>query len=287
MGNSIYFKKDSTEFFPTIDWVKDLLYSLMSGDEKTILDPCCGDGGLEYFGKYDYKLIDIENRGIKGVEIANFLKREPEENEWYDCAVINPPFGLTDEFIKQAFKYTDDIYLIAPLKSVLKKWDAYIVDYIFDWELPRTFGILTSVGLFHLSSKRKAFGAKRSVQREVYSKELPVKDTWESIFFETDTAPDKWFIVNRLTKARVLRGEELIKDSDIYPPNDDSAFFANRGNTNVKAGNRIKRFICTFDSEEEAKKFQKRYKEKEEEVREYCYIFGNNILLLKKIPLVN
>ena len=50
MGNNAYHKKDELEFFPTQDWVKEALYSMMSGKEMEILDPCCGDGGLEYFG---------------------------------------------------------------------------------------------------------------------------------------------------------------------------------------------------------------------------------------------
>ena len=99
MGNNAYHKKDSLEFYPTQEWVKEALYSMMNGFEKKILDPCCGDGGLEYFDKYEYKLMDIEDRGLDNVELCDFLKREPKEGEHYDCAVINPPFGLTDEFI--------------------------------------------------------------------------------------------------------------------------------------------------------------------------------------------
>lgn len=79
MGNNAYHKKDELEFFPTQEWVKEALYSMMSGKEMKVLDPCCGDGGLEYFGKYDYKLMDIEDRGLKGVELCDFLKREPKK----------------------------------------------------------------------------------------------------------------------------------------------------------------------------------------------------------------
>lgn len=164
MGNNAYHKKDNLEFFPTQEWVKEALYSMMNGTEKKILDPCCGDGGLEYFDKYEYKLMDIEDRGLKGVELCDFLKREPKEGEHYDCAVINPPFGLTDEFITQAFKYTDDIYLIAPFKSVYKKWNFAIVDSILDWRIPyQCFAILTSVGLMHLRNKKQfTFGAVKN-----------------------------------------------------------------------------------------------------------------------------
>ena len=87
MGNNAYHKKDELEFFPTQEWVKEALYSMMNGTEKKILDPCCGDGGLEYFGKYEYKLMDIEDRGLDNVELCDFLKREPKEDEHYDCAI--------------------------------------------------------------------------------------------------------------------------------------------------------------------------------------------------------
>ena len=288
MGNNAYHKKDSLEFFPTQEWVKEALYSMMNGTEKKILDPCCGDGGLEYFDKYDYKLMDIEDRGLGNVEICDFLKREPEEGEHYDCAVINPPFGLTDEFINQAFKFTDDIYLIAPFKSVFKKWKSAIVDYILDWRIPyQCFGILTSVGLMHLRKKKQfSFGAVKDVADDFWKKELPYEKSWKQSFFQAESAPNKWFIVNRLTKARVQRGEELIQEKDIYAPNDNRAFIAESGNTNTKAGDRIKRYIMTFDSKEDAYAFRQKYIDDSDYVRNYCYRYGGTLLDTRKIPLL-
>lgn len=289
MGNRTYQKRDEKEFFPTKDWVKEKLYALMDRTVDTILDPCCGEGGLEYFGQFDYKLMDIEDRCVGiGVEVCDFLKREPEENEHYDAAVINPPFGLTDEFIEHAFKFTDDIYLIAPLKGIIKRWCGNIVRYTTDWRIPfQCFGILTSIGLFHLSKRVRrapAWGKTTSVKEEFYSKEYDPSLTWKARFFETDKAPNKYFIVNRLTKARVQRGEELIKSADIYAPNDDSAFVAGKGNTNVKKGERIAREIATFDTLKEAEDFRQLYIDNADSVRNYCYLYGNNILALQKIP---
>lgn len=289
MGLSAYLRNDKLEFFPTQEWVKEALYSMMSGKEKTVLDPCCGDGGLEYFDKgYNYKLFDIEDRNLKNVEICDFLQREPKNNERYDCAVINPPFGLIDEFIAQAFKYTNDIYLIAPLKKTIKKWDFYIKDIIYDWRIPyQCFKILTSVGLFHLSKNNKfTFGAIKSSVSDLYKKELPIEKTWENCFFRTDKAPNKYFVVNRLTKARVQRGEELIKKSDIYEPNDESAFVAICGNLNVKTGDILSREICTFGTKEDAYTFRQKYIDNADYVRNYCYIYGGMILHSRKIPLL-
>jgi len=288
MGNNAYHRKDELEFFPTQEWVKEALYSMMSGKETEILDPCCGDGGLEYFDKYEYKLMDIEDRGLKGVELCDFLKREPKEGEHYDCAVINPPFGLTDEFINQAFKFTDDIYLIAPFKSVFKKWKSSIVDCILDWRIPyQCFGILTSVGLMHLRKKKQfSFGAVKDVADDFWKKELPYEKSWKQSFFQAESAPNKWFIVNRLTKARVQRGEELIQEKDIYAPNDDRAFIAESGNTNTKAGDHIKRYIMTFDSKEDAYAFRQKYIDDSDYVRNYCYRYGGTLLDTRKIPLL-
>ena len=288
MGNSAYHKKDELEFFPTQEWVKEALYSMMNGTEKKILDPCCGDGGLEYFGKYEYKLMDIEDRGLDNVELCDFLKREPKEGEHYDCAVINPPFGLTNEFITQAFKYTDDIYLIAPFKSVFKKWNSLIVDSILDWRIPyQCFAILTSVGLMHLKNKKQfTFGAVKNIADAFWGQELPYEKSWKQTFFVADKAPDKWFIVNRLTKARVQRNEELIQEKDIYAPNDESAFIVEKGNTNTKAGDKIKRDIMLFDSKEDAYTFRQKYLDNSDYVRNYCYLYGGTILDTRKIPLL-
>lgn len=288
MGNKAYQKHDEKEFFPTQDWVKEMLYSLMDRTVKTILDPCCGAGGLEYFGEFEYTLMDIEDRGIEGVEVGDFLKREPKEDEHYDAAVVNPPFGLTDEFVEHTFKFTDDIYLIAPLKGVIKRWSSNIVQYITDWRIPyQCFGILTSVGLFHLSkrvSTAPVWGKIVSKKEEFHRGEYDPTLTWKARFFEADHAPDKYFIVNRLTKARVQRGEELIKKTDIYAPGDESAFTADKGNTNVKSGERISREIATFETKEDAEAFRQLYIDNEDSVRNYCYLYGNNILALKKIP---
>lgn len=284
MGKNAYSKKDKTEFYPTAEWVKQKLYSMIQGNPRSILDPCCGDGGLEIQGKYQYKLMDIENRGLDNVEICDFLKREPHEGEQYDCAVVNPPFGLTIEFINQAFKFCNDVYIIAPFKKVINKYAAQIERLYLDWRIPWAFGVSCSIGLLHLKKTRNEISSEVSA---VINGKFPKSRTWANAFYTTDKAPNKYFIVNRLTAPRVVRNEQLIKDIDVYSPNDETAFIAMCANINTKKGDKIKRQIIAFDSEEECRAFRQKYIDNEEFVRNYCYIYGGTVLKLHQIPLLN
>lgn len=290
MGKDLYSKTDKNEFFPTQEFLKNELYSeLDKYDFKLILDPCCGDGGLEKFGQgYTYGLYDIEDRGVHA-NICDFLKAEVDRT--YDCAVINPPFGLTVEFVNKAKEFTQDIFLIAPVKTVIKnfgeqiKWYSIKVDYGY-----KCFGIMTTVGLFHLHFKGTGnftFGAiKKPTYADFLGPQIPIEDSWETHFVEVDKAPNKFFIVDRLTKARVVRYEKFIKDDDLYQPNDDSAFIAVCGNINIKAGDRVKRRICTFDTFEEMKAWQEFFNSHEEELRDYMYRYGDTILKYKQKPFI-
>lgn len=285
MGNSVYSKSDEKEFYPTEDWVRNVLYTEIDKcNFKTILDPCCGSGGLEKFdSNYEYDLYDIEDHGVNA-HITDFLKTELDKH--YDCAVINPPFGLTVEFIQKAKKYTNHIFLIAPIKTVLKnfgeaiKWVSFDINYCY-----KCFGIMTSIALYHLDFNYKKFGTPPGTPyKKFLGEKIPKEKTWANHFYETNKAPDKFFIVDRLTKARVVRGEQLIYDSDLYGPKDESAFIAVSSNTNVKAGDRILRRICEFNSFEEMKAFQQKYIENEKSLRDYMYLWGNTILRQDEKP---
>ena len=112
--NNIYnIKNHENEFFGTQTWVRDKLYEMMPKNVKTILDPCAGDYGLEDFSKsYEYTLYDITPLHHDIIE-QDFLKLQRDKNApLYDAVVLNPPFQYTNEFIKKAFEFSDDIYLI-------------------------------------------------------------------------------------------------------------------------------------------------------------------------------
>ena len=282
MGQSFYSKSDTTEFFPTKDYVRDLLYDMMDSKVETILDPCAGDCGLEKFGKYEYYLMDINKRNDNIDEVGDFLKKVPDKR--YDAVVVNPPFGLTVEFVNQCFKYSDDVYLIAPNKTVFKHFGADIVDCVLDWTISNSFGILTSIGCFHL---HKTFGY-RSYEDCLKKYFLPkAEHTFADAFKpERSLSEDRPFIVNRLTKARVIRNEQLIKDDDIYEAGDESCFTAKSATVNSAAGDALTRNIMYFDSIEDAKKFQQKYIDQADYVRKYGYEWGNNLLLTDRIPLI-
>lgn len=282
MGSNIYLKRDNNEFYPTIEWVRDELYKEIDKyDFKKILDPCCGSGGLEKFNcGYDYTLFDIVDRNI-GAQICDFLQAAPEKV--YDCVIMNPPFGQTVEFVRKAKQFSDNVFLIAPIKTTINyfgeaiKWCSLNYRYCF------TFGILTSIALYHLDFNYKKFGTPPGSTYKKYLGEK-IKDTWDNHFFETDKAPDKPFIVDRLTKARVIRDEQLIKDGDLYDAGDESAFIAQVGNLNVKAGDHIKRRICTFDSWKEMKDYQKKYDKLQDSYRFYMYKYGDTVLQMYDKP---
>lgn len=277
------------EFYPTEEWIRDELYKLIKNNPKTILDPCAGKGGLEYFGnpEYTYTTYDIKDYGI-GSEICDFLKRE-YTGERFDAVVVNPPYKYTVEFIEKCFLYSDDVYVIAPIKTIAMNFANCIVGWSLNYKMSQAFNIFTSVGCFALHKSASTFGktkiSKKEMLKKMFLPEAP--KTWADTFIEVDHCTEnKPFIVNRLFKMRVLRDEELIQDEDIYEAGDESAFIATGQNLYVKKGDKIKRRIMYFDTMEDAKKFQKLYNENDKYIREYCYQWGNSILRLKEIPLL-
>lgn len=146
-----YQKEDKTEFFKTPGWIVKKCYEMIP-NAKTILDPCAGDCGLEDFSKdIEYTLLDMNPRSSV-IEKADFLKWNTDKH--FDAAICNPPFGMKNEFIEHLFEFTNEIVLIAPLKSIINDWYSYIYDIYLDWKIPFFgFGILTSVAIFHLKKE--------------------------------------------------------------------------------------------------------------------------------------
>lgn len=287
MPANIYLKKDDTEFFPTPEKIKQELYVMLEKHKKckTILDPCCGDGGLENFdGRYDYTLFDLVDRseGKFEVIIGDFLKQNPTAK--YDAVIMNPPFGMCSEFIKHAFSFSDDLFVICPFRSVLRNFDTSIVDLKTHYTWPMMFGVRVGIGIVYL--KKQKFGIGRPFSSKLFNEKLPKEKTFAHTFYRADKAPDKWYIVNRLTMTRCLRDHRLIQDYDIYGPGDESGFVAISGNINVKIGQHLDRDIMEFDTYEDCKKFQKLYDDNAEYVRNYVYMHGSSIVRLNTIPLL-
>lgn len=291
----IYLKSDKTEFFPTPKKVRDDLYSMIPDSVHYILDPCCGEGALEIDDdRYDYTLFDLVDRsgGKFHVNIGDFLKQPvclAPDGEKFDAVVMNPPFGLTEEFIQKAFKFSDDIFIIAPFKTVLKNHKTEAVDLVTDWHYPIMFGgIRVAIGCMwlHRNGGLKLNG-KGSLYDQIMRDKYPKSQTFAATFKEVEEPPeDKWFIVNRVTMSRVERGHQLIQDKDIYEPGDENAFIAISSNINTKKGDKIPRRIMTFDSYEKAKAFQKKYDDNDDFIRNYIYMHASQILKLDQIPLL-
>ena len=296
-GNRVYKVGDKKEFFATNDWVRNELYSLADGmNIKSILDPCCGKCGLEDFEKgYDYTLIDVENRDNReDVILSDFLKWNFDKK--FDLVVVNPPFSLTDEFIKKSWEYSDDILLIAPLKYIMKNYTNNIVDMKINWRYSyKCFGILTSVGLFHLNkNKNKKFSFGLS-QLQTYNSLveryfLPKADDFFSNhvkFEEKLSCKDKPFLLIKVTKARIVRDEPIFYDNDIHEAGDESAFIAESANVNVKKGSKIKRFLIYFDTVDDIKKFIQFYNDNSDYIRNYCYEYGSTVLRMNRMPYIH
>lgn len=276
-----YDKSDSTEFFPTPKWIVDICYSMIP-NAKTILDPCAGDCALEDFSKdIKYTLLDINPR-CDNIEQADFLKWTTDKK--FDAAICNPPFGLKDEFIQHLFEFTNEIVLIAPIKSIINVWANHIDDIRLNWKIPfEGFGILTSVGIFHLT-KSTNNNTVKSLRNKYF---LPTDIGIDTIITTTDHhISNNPGLYVPTTKAQIVRNEEILKDMYVFNANDESVFIAKKASKNNAKGDILNRNIIYTKTVDDAYKIIEMYRNHANYVREYAYQYGNNILNLKYIPLL-
>lgn len=274
-----YQKEDKTEFFRTPDWVVEKCYEMIP-NAKTIIDPCAGDCGLEDFSKdIDYTLIDLVPRSSV-IEKADFLTWT--SNKKFDAAICNPPFGQKNEFIEHLFEFTDDIILIAPLKSIINDWYSHIADIYIDWRIPYFgFGVLTSIAIFHLT-KRSNEMTKDEVKKKYLLPEVAGLDTVCEVL--NKHTKNSWGIYIPITKANIVRNNELLREHYIFAPGDNSIFIAKKASINNQVGDSLYRNIIYTNTYEEALNIMKIYNENDDYVRNYAYQYGNNILNIKWIP---
>jgi len=274
-----YQKEDKTEFFRTPDWIVEKCHEMIPY-VKTILDPCAGDCGLEDFSRdVEYTLLDLNPRN-SFIEKADFLLWHSDKK--FDAAICNPPFGMKNAFIEKMFQYTDEIVLIAPLKSIINDWYSYIYDIYLDWRIPFFgFGILTSVAIFHLKKENNGL-TKDEVKHKYLLFEVPGIDT--ITVYENHHTKMKYGMYLPITKANIVRNEEIIREEYIFEPGDESIFLAKKASINNQAGDKIYRHIIYTDTKKDALDIIKKYKENDEYVRNYAYQHGNNILDLRWVP---
>lgn len=274
-----YSKQDKTEFFRTPDWIVKKCYEMIP-NAKTIIDPCAGDCGLEDFSRdIKYTLLDLNPRS-DNIEKADFLKWNT--NKHFDAAICNPPFGMKNEFIDHLFEFTNEIVLIAPLKSIINDWYSYIYDIYLDWKIPFFgFGILTSVAIFHLKKENNGM-SKDEIKHKYLLPEVAGMDV--ITVCESRHLKLKWGLYVPITKANIVRNNELLREEYIFEPGDDSIFIAKKASINNQVGDRIYRNVIYTDTKEDALNIIRKYKENDDYVRNYAYQYGNNILDLRYIP---
>ena len=276
-----YQKEDKTEFFRTPEWLIEKCYEMVP-NAKTILDPCAGDCGLEDFTRdIEYTLLDLNPRRHI-IEQIDFLKWTTDKH--FDAAICNPPFGLKNEFLEHLFEFTDEVVYIAPLKSIINDWYNHIYDIYLDWRIPYFgFGILTSVAIFHLKKQSNGL-SKDDIRRKYMLTHVPgINDMCEYVDHHTKNS---WGLYVPITKANIVRNNELLREEYIFEPGDESIFTAKKASINNYVGDKLYRYVIYTKTKEEAEHIINIYKENEDYVRNYAYQYGNNILDIRWIPLL-
>lgn len=92
--------------------------------DVSILEPSCGNGAISKVLK-DYDFKDITENDISRGQ--DFLEYNGERVDWI---ITNPPFSLTQEFIKKGKAVADNILLLLPLSYLhgKKRYDEVYSD---------------------------------------------------------------------------------------------------------------------------------------------------------------
>lgn len=112
-------KRSENDFYPTpaeaTRAVMPLLATLIA-DGSHVLEPAAGNGAMSVVLEENYRVSksDIVDRGC-GADVVDFLK-----GPWpskIDAVVTNPPFNLSEAFVRTTFDKTDARFLALILKS--------------------------------------------------------------------------------------------------------------------------------------------------------------------------
>lgn len=124
-----YTKKDESEYFPTPQELVDKMWSYfpseLVGKDITVFDSCAGAGAL----CKPTKLPD--NTNIKFIEWDLYPRADYiEQHDFFadplpngDLAIVNPPFGLKQEWIDRLFTKYKYIILLCPKSAFRDHWD--------------------------------------------------------------------------------------------------------------------------------------------------------------------
>ena len=105
------FEKVQHEHYVENHWVDRILFDEVEfiGD---IFDPCCGFGRIPEAARkagFDAGGSDIVDRGFPGTKIINFLDEYNHlDGHKTDNIVMNPPFEMSEQFIRKACRVARD-----------------------------------------------------------------------------------------------------------------------------------------------------------------------------------
>lgn len=103
-------KRRKSDFYETpYSMTRHILNRLPIDKNETVLEPSCGNGAIsKVLKEFGIKKV-IENDISRG---QDFLEYDGQKVDWI---VTNPPFSLTQEFIKKGKEISDNILLLLPL----------------------------------------------------------------------------------------------------------------------------------------------------------------------------
>lgn len=119
MGSKSDQLRNKDDFYPTPDWVIDILLDnhTFEGD---IWECACGDGAISEAlldRGYNVKSTDLVFRGYGKGRVDFLMEHEPYEN-----IVTNPPFNLSYEFMEHCAQlYTRSFALLLPIRYLTGK----------------------------------------------------------------------------------------------------------------------------------------------------------------------
>lgn len=110
-GKSQSRERVEDDYYATNPKALDMLFASEPFGSGSYLEPCAGEGHLS---KRIIKLvpdaqvdsIDITDRGLDGVIVADFLEYETDKR--YDYLITNPPYSLGKEFVEKGLTLLKD-----------------------------------------------------------------------------------------------------------------------------------------------------------------------------------
>lgn len=102
---SSIWEREANDWYIEPDWVSARLFEEESF-EGCITDPAAGSGRIirsAHAAGYRTLAFDITDRGIAYYAIINYL----ENNTRNENVVSNPPFGIAEQFVAHALRYTE------------------------------------------------------------------------------------------------------------------------------------------------------------------------------------